>query len=49
VQRDPAFRRALLREAVETIIDGDVNTGEAILRNYINATNGFIETWAVAG
>ena len=40
-QRDPAFRRALLREAVECIINGDLDTGKAVLRDYINATVGF--------
>lgn len=40
-QRDPAFRRELLREAVETFVSGDLETGKAILRDYINATVGF--------
>jgi hypothetical protein len=40
-QRDPAFRRALLREAIETMLAGDLHTGKAVLRNYINATDGF--------
>jgi hypothetical protein len=40
--RDPAFRAELLREGVETFLSGDVETGKAILRNYINATVGFI-------
>jgi len=43
VQRDPAFRRALLQEAVEQMLSGDVATGKALLRNYINATLGFQE------
>jgi hypothetical protein len=42
-QRDPAFRRELLREAVEAFITGDLETGKAILRDYINATVGFEE------
>jgi hypothetical protein len=42
-QRDPAFRRELLREAVEAFITGDLETGKAILRDYINATIGFEE------
>lgn len=41
VQRDPAFRDALLREAIESMLAGDVATGKAILRDYINATVGF--------
>lgn len=40
-QRDPAFRQALLREAVESIINGDLETGKAVLRDYVNATVGF--------
>ena len=41
VERDPAFRRELLREGVETMLNGDVETGKTVLRNYINATVGF--------
>ncbi len=40
-QRDPDFRCGLLREAVETIINGDLETGKAVLRDYVNATVGF--------
>ena len=43
VQRDPAFRRELLREGVETMLNGDVETGKTALRDYINATIGFGE------
>ena len=39
--RDPAFREALLREGVEALLAGDVGTGKAVLRDYINATIGF--------
>jgi hypothetical protein len=39
--RDPDFRKELLREAVETFLSGDAETGKAILRDYINATVGF--------
>ena len=41
VARDPAFRDALLREGVDTLLAGDVDTGKAILRDYIKATVGF--------
>jgi DNA-binding phage protein len=47
VQRDAAFRRELLREAVESFLQGDVETGKAMLRDYINATIGFQELAAV--
>jgi hypothetical protein len=40
-QRDPKFRRALLCEAVECVINGDFPTGRAVLRDYVNATVGF--------
>ena len=40
-QSDQAFRRALLREAVECIINGDLATGKAVLRDYVNGTVGF--------
>ncbi len=39
--RDPEFRQALLVEAVELLLENDVNTGKAVLRNYINATVSF--------
>ncbi len=40
-ERDPKFRAALLTEAVEQMLSGDVDTGKAVLRDYINATVGF--------
>jgi len=43
VRREPAFRRALLRESIEAFFTGDVETGKAIVRNYINATTGFTQ------
>lgn len=41
VERDPKFRSALLTEAVEQMLGGDLETGKAVLRDYINATVGF--------
>jgi DNA-binding phage protein len=41
VERDPAFRATLLTEAVEQMLAGDMETGKAVLRDYINATVGF--------
>ncbi len=41
VQSDAGFRKALLREAIECMLGGDVAAGKALLRNYINATLGF--------
>ena len=43
VLRDTAFRKALLQEGVECLLSGDVDTGKAVLRDYINATIGFEE------
>ncbi len=43
VQSDPAFRAALLTEAVTAFMQGDPETGKAVLRDYINATIGFEE------
>jgi hypothetical protein len=40
-QRDSAFRLALLRESVECILNGDLETGKLVLRDYVNATVGF--------
>ena len=42
-QSDLAFRAALLSEAIELLLSGDVETGRALLRDYINATIGFVE------
>ena len=42
-QRDAAFREALLRESIECLLAGDMDSGKAMLRNYINATMGFKE------
>ena len=41
IKRDAEFRVVLLREAVETLLSGDVETGKVVLRDYINATIGF--------
>lgn len=38
---DPKFATALPREGIDTMLAGDVETGKAILRDYIKATVGF--------
>ncbi|MGA8154126.1 MAG: transcriptional regulator [Terriglobales bacterium] len=43
VRRDPAFRKELLREGLESLLAGDVETCKTVLRDYINATVGFGE------
>lgn len=40
-ERDPKFRVALLKGAVEQMLAGDIDVGKAVLRDYINATVGF--------
>ena len=41
VAADPAYGEALLREGIDTMLAGDIDTGKAILRDYIKATIGF--------
>src|SRR5580692_3483070 len=41
VAADPSYRQALLREGIDTMLAGDVDTGKSILRDYIKATIGF--------
>jgi DNA-binding phage protein len=43
VERDPKYRRELLREGIESMLSGDIATAKTILRDYINATVGFAE------
>lgn len=40
-RRDRKFRVALLTEALDALLAGDVAPGKAILRDYVNATLGF--------
>ena len=39
VASDVAFAENLLREAIDSMLTGDVQTGKAVLRDYINATS----------
>lgn len=41
VRRDPRFARALLGEAVQAMLSGDVEAGKTLARDYVNATLGF--------
>jgi DNA-binding phage protein len=43
VERDPRFRKELLRESIAAMLDGDVTTAKTMLRDFINATVGFTE------
>lgn len=38
---DKVFRRALLAEAAEALVAGDIAVGKALLRDLVNATVGF--------
>lgn len=49
LQESPRFRRALLREALSSMIAGDVETGKSVLRKYINGTIGFVKLGADLG
>ena len=40
-QRDPGFRQALLAEATQQLLNGDLSAGRSALRTCINATVGF--------
>jgi DNA-binding phage protein len=39
--KDPEFRQGLLTESIECMLMGDLKTGKALLRDYINALMGF--------
>lgn len=43
ISADPAYRQALLREAVECFLQADLETGKALLRSYLQATSGYTE------
>ena len=46
LQESVEFRRALLREAINCLLSGDLDTGKAVLRKYINGGVGFIKLGA---
>jgi hypothetical protein len=41
IERYPALREELLKEGIECLLSGDMDSGKAVLRDYINATIGF--------
>ena len=49
LQRSEKFRRALLREALDAMLTGDLDTGKSVLRKYINGTVGFVQLGAELG
>jgi DNA-binding phage protein len=40
-ERDPEFRNGLLSEALEAVVRGELEVAKTLLRDYINATEGF--------
>jgi DNA-binding phage protein len=49
VKADKKFAEALLREGIDAMLSGDVETGKTILRDYIKATVGFEKLGAATG
>jgi hypothetical protein len=47
--RDVKFRRSLLGEAMQTLLDGNLEEGRSALRSCINATIGFEKLGAALG
>ncbi|MEO7029416.1 MAG: transcriptional regulator [Acidobacteriaceae bacterium] len=41
LRKSAGFRREFLREAVKSMLDGEVDLGKAVLRDYVNGTIGF--------
>ncbi|MHB8272888.1 transcriptional regulator [Bradyrhizobium sp.] len=49
VKGNKKFAEALLREGVDALISGDVESGKTLLRDYIKATVGFEKLGAATG
>ena len=47
--RSAGFRKALLQEAVECLLAGDLDTGKSLLRDYVNGTIGFEKLGTLTG
>lgn len=41
--RDPEFRVGLLAEAIECVLNDEIDVAEVLLQDYVNATVGFEE------
>ncbi len=41
--KNPEYRKALLIEALESYLEGDIAVGNALLRDYLNGTQAFEE------
>jgi hypothetical protein len=42
LQSSPSFRRALFAEAINSMLQGDFETGKSVLREYVEGTMGFV-------
>lgn len=42
IQKSQTFRRALLTQAVECLLSGEVDAGRSMLRDFIRATCGYV-------
>jgi DNA-binding phage protein len=49
VRADRKFAEVLLREGVDALLSGDVESGKSMLRDYIKATVGFEKLSAATG
>ncbi|MDR3717361.1 MAG: transcriptional regulator [Bryobacteraceae bacterium] len=49
LENNVEFRRALLSEAVACMVSGDLETGKAVLREYVNGTVGFLKLGTALG
>jgi DNA-binding phage protein len=49
VRADKKFAEALLREGVDALLSGDVESGKTLLRDYIKAKVGFEKLGAATG
>jgi hypothetical protein len=49
VRGDSKFAEALLREGIDAMLSGDLDTGKTIMGNYIKATVGFEKLGAATG
>ncbi len=48
-ERDPKFRLALIEAAYVSLLDGDLESAQSVLGNYINATIGYAELARLTG
>jgi DNA-binding phage protein len=49
IKSDKKFAEALLREGIDAMLSGDLETGKTLLRDYIKATVGFEKLAAETG